>query len=294
VCARAQRKLHELQLANVPAQIDWLVADAPGISAAGELSYSRAALAWLLTAVVAVGALDGACQGSVFSEAAQHGGGTATQAVASGTACSGLLISLLRLASKAIWQRGSTATLDDLRPSAALFFAASATITAACTWVYCVTLPALRDARTEGGQLSVELGHTSYHLRANCIQQQQQQHFLQQQPDLAVQLSCGSGDALCSTGSLFQEEHAVQGTVAANTLPQHHQRLLEGDRGFQVASAAEGESVMSRGSEKEDEALEERDAADADDVVCMVSRALRWVISGRLLNGLFYQAISKW
>jgi hypothetical protein len=137
----------------------------------------------------------------------------------------------------------------------------------------------------------VELGRTSHHLRANCIQQQQ--HLLQQQPDLAVQLSCGSGDALCSAESSFQEQHAVQGTVATNTLPQH-QRLLEGDRGFQLASVAEGEGVMSRGSEKEDEALEERDAADADDVVCMVSRALRWAISGRLLNGLFHQALSNW
>lgn len=167
---------------------------------------SRAALAAVVLLAAACGACDGVAQGALFGEAALLPP-RYTQALCSGTAVSGVGVSLLRIVTKA--------TLPDteagLRRSAALYFATAALVCAACTAVYSWVLPHLPEAqqyrRAALGAAAHE--HSSSVGEADGVvlaagpdwkpgrdepqhwQQQQQQEQLPRQPSLGVELSLG-------------------------------------------------------------------------------------------------------
>ncbi|KAJ9505593.1 hypothetical protein QJQ45_028297, partial [Haematococcus lacustris] len=133
-------------------------------------------LAGLLGSVLLLGVGDGLAQGAVFGEAAQLPP-SFTQAVVGGTACSGLLVTLLRVITKAATERPLAATPSSpspptaaelqlqagqrlllLRHSSAAYFLLAALLSLACLAVYCLLLPALpalqRLRAPEGGQSS--------------------------------------------------------------------------------------------------------------------------------------------
>ncbi|KAL4434383.1 hypothetical protein ABPG75_000824 [Micractinium tetrahymenae] len=99
---------------------------------------SSGTLAVLLLLVAACGLCDGLAQGALFGEAARLPP-RFTQALIAGTAVSGVVVSVLRVVTKA--------TLPDteqgLRQSANLYFAIAALVCAACTVVYSYVLPRL-------------------------------------------------------------------------------------------------------------------------------------------------------
>ncbi|KIZ05098.1 nucleoside transporter, putative [Monoraphidium neglectum] len=92
----------------------------------------------LLLTVLLVGVLDGVSQGAIFGDAAALPS-EYTHAVVGGTASSGALISLLRIATKA----SLPATREGLRKSIALYFGLSAALSLACFGVYSAVLPRL-------------------------------------------------------------------------------------------------------------------------------------------------------
>lgn len=100
------------------------------------------ALAVVLLAVVLVGVLDGLAQGAIFADAAalppQY-----THAVVGGTASSGVIICLLRIATKA----ALPPTRAGLRESTAIYFSISGGITLSCFAVYYAVLPRLGVVR---------------------------------------------------------------------------------------------------------------------------------------------------
>ncbi|WIA30418.1 hypothetical protein OEZ86_000502 [Tetradesmus obliquus] len=102
----------------------------------------NSALAVVLLAVVLVGVLDGLAQGAIFADAAalppQY-----THAVVGGTASSGVIICLLRIATKA----ALPPTRAGLRKSTAIYFSISGGITLACFAVYYAVLPRLGVVR---------------------------------------------------------------------------------------------------------------------------------------------------
>jgi len=99
-----------------------------------------------LALVAATGVIDGAAQGAVFGEAAAVSPALA-HAVTAGTAASGLVICLLRAATKALLP-------GQLRASAWLYFGATAALSLACAAVRAVVLPrlALPDAAEADGE----------------------------------------------------------------------------------------------------------------------------------------------
>ncbi|KAF6258945.1 nucleoside transporter-domain-containing protein [Scenedesmus sp. NREL 46B-D3] len=100
------------------------------------------ALTVVLLAVVLVGVLDGLSQGAIFADAAalppQY-----THAVVGGTASSGVIICLLRIATKA----ALPPTRAGLRKSTAIYFSISGGITLCCFAVYYAVLPRLGVVR---------------------------------------------------------------------------------------------------------------------------------------------------
>ena len=95
-------------------------------------------LAALLLLVAMCGAADGAAQGALFGEAAALDPAF-TPALVAGTAVSGVVVSLLRIATKA----ALPATPAGLRASASLYFTIAALICLACVWVHFKLLPGL-------------------------------------------------------------------------------------------------------------------------------------------------------
>eukprot|EP00891_Asterochloris_glomerata_P003381 jgi/Astpho2/3381/Aster-x1144 len=102
------------------------------------MSGGSAPLGAVLALLVMVGVCDGLAQGAIFADASLMPP-WATQAVVAGTASSGVLVSLLRIATKA----ALPATTAGLRASAAVYFTISAAICAACFAVYSFVLPRL-------------------------------------------------------------------------------------------------------------------------------------------------------
>lgn len=96
------------------------------------------ALVLVLVCCTLVGIFDGLSQGAIYSEAA-HLPPKYTHAIIRGTASSGLIICLLRLATKATLP----ATPEGLRASTAIYFTLAAVISAACVVVYTVVMPRL-------------------------------------------------------------------------------------------------------------------------------------------------------
>eukprot|EP00877_Chromochloris_zofingiensis_P005576 jgi/Chrzof1/15019/Cz09g24060.t1 len=105
---------------------------------AGNGQESRSALVIILMSVVLVGVLDGLCQGAIFGDAAQLPGDLA-HAVVGGTASSGVIISLLRIITKA----SVASTPSGLRQSTAIFFVLAAALSLLCFIVYAVVVPRL-------------------------------------------------------------------------------------------------------------------------------------------------------
>jgi hypothetical protein len=87
---------------------------------------------------VAVGVLDGISQGAVFGDAATLPG-EYTHAVVGGTASSGVLMSCLRMLTKA----ALPPTRSGLRKSTIIYFTVTAAISLACFFVYSAVLPRL-------------------------------------------------------------------------------------------------------------------------------------------------------
>ncbi|KAF5842221.1 nucleoside transporter-domain-containing protein [Dunaliella salina] len=98
----------------------------------------------VLSATIVIGALDGLCQGAVFADVAALPP-KFTQAVVSGTACSGFLVSVLRISSKALWAEEQRDTgFPGLQASTELYFLAAALLSLACAAAYGLLLPNLR------------------------------------------------------------------------------------------------------------------------------------------------------
>lgn len=95
-------------------------------------------LAVMLLLVAVCGMADGACQGALFGEAATLDP-RYTQALITGTAISGVVMSLLRILTKGLLP----ATPEGLRASASLYFLAAALLCISCIIVYTAVLPRL-------------------------------------------------------------------------------------------------------------------------------------------------------
>ena len=100
-------------------------------------------LSCVLLLVAACGAADGAAQGALFGEAAALDP-RYTQALVAGTAISGVVVSFLRISTKAILPD----TPQGLRASANLYFFLAALTCAGCVVVYCFVLPKLMRQRS--------------------------------------------------------------------------------------------------------------------------------------------------
>lgn len=98
----------------------------------------RSHLSVILLFVVFVGFCDGIAQGAVFGDVALLPP-KYTQAVVSGTALSGVAVSLLRVVTKASLPN----TVEGLRSSAGVYFATSAFVCAICFLLYACILPRL-------------------------------------------------------------------------------------------------------------------------------------------------------
>ncbi|KAG2494103.1 hypothetical protein HYH03_007742 [Edaphochlamys debaryana] len=103
------------------------------------------ALAAVVACVALVGLCDGFCQGALFGEAAQLPPAY-THAVVSGTASSGLLVCLLRLASKASFEAGGGDPRVGLREGTRLYFAIAGGLAFSCLVAYDALLPRLLTA----------------------------------------------------------------------------------------------------------------------------------------------------
>ncbi|GIL53109.1 hypothetical protein Vafri_8793 [Volvox africanus] len=104
----------------------------------------------VLVCVALVGACDGLCQGALFAEAAQLPP-PFTQAVVTGTASSGLLVCLLRIASKASFESGADSEAErarGLRDGTRLYFALAGLMSLSCLILYDTLLPRLRTVPT--------------------------------------------------------------------------------------------------------------------------------------------------
>ncbi|EFJ45212.1 hypothetical protein VOLCADRAFT_94371 [Volvox carteri f. nagariensis] len=123
----------------------------------------------VLVCVALVGACDGLCQGAVYGEAAQLPP-PYMQALVSGTASSGLLVGLMRITSKAVFENVPGAPARDeggdsvageeeevfkrkregLRDGTRLYFALAGLLSFACLIVYDAVLPRLRTLPSRG------------------------------------------------------------------------------------------------------------------------------------------------
>ncbi|GLC33587.1 hypothetical protein PLESTM_000088800 [Pleodorina starrii] len=99
--------------------------------------------------VALVGACDGLCQGALFGEAAQLPP-PYMQALVSGTASSGLLVCLLRLASKASFEVDAEDRARGLRDGTRLYFALAGLLSLSCLVVYDGVLARLRISPSRG------------------------------------------------------------------------------------------------------------------------------------------------
>ncbi|GAX81283.1 hypothetical protein CEUSTIGMA_g8715.t1 [Chlamydomonas eustigma] len=96
------------------------------------------ALAMVLASVLMTGVLDGVSQPAVFVDAALAGP-TYTHAVVGGTACSGVLVCLLRIVTKASFPD----TLEGLRAGTDLYFGAAGVLSALGLVIHLIVLPRL-------------------------------------------------------------------------------------------------------------------------------------------------------
>ncbi|GIL83429.1 hypothetical protein Vretimale_11208 [Volvox reticuliferus] len=106
----------------------------------------------VVVCVTLVGACDGLCQGALFAEAAQLPP-PFTQAVVTGTASSGLLVCLLRIASKASFESGADSAAGraaGLRNGTRLYFALAGLMSLSCLILYDTLLPRLRTLTMRG------------------------------------------------------------------------------------------------------------------------------------------------
>ncbi|KAG1666696.1 hypothetical protein FOA52_013608 [Chlamydomonas sp. UWO 241] len=129
--------------------IDWQLVSADGRA-------SPAALAVVLGAVLATGVFDGVSQGAVFVDASAAGP-QYTQAAIGGTAVSGILITAIRVVTKATAEAGSTddgvqedTSLSALRRSTSLYFLCAAVLAGAGLVAHTLVLPRL-GVRSVGG-----------------------------------------------------------------------------------------------------------------------------------------------
>ena len=99
-------------------------------------------LAMTLALVALCGAADGVAQGALFGEAARLGP-KYTQALVQGTAISGVAVSALRVATKAVLPN----TRAGLHASASIYFLAAAAVCAACCWIHAAVLPRLEAVK---------------------------------------------------------------------------------------------------------------------------------------------------
>ncbi len=110
----------------------------PGRGVIAPALHGTTAYAIVLVAVALIAVGDGICQGTMYGEAATMPD-KYTQVVVLGASSSGLIISILRVVTKAALPQ----TGDGLRTATILYFALSALITAACLVTYEYIMPRL-------------------------------------------------------------------------------------------------------------------------------------------------------
>ena len=183
---------------------------------------SSLSLGFLLVSVAICGAADGAAQGALFGEAASsQPSARYTQALVAGTAVSGVVVSFLRILTKALL----TETPDGLRISADIYFIVAAAFCALCAFFYASTLPTLR---LMNDQLQPELVEINNEVG---VTRQAREEGSQAKIFIGLELEDSKRASEGTNGYLNEEEVA-----------------LTGQRGSQGVSTSNDSYISARGS----------------------------------------------
>jgi equilibrative nucleoside transporter 1/2/3 len=100
-------------------------------------AFNLQSLPALLTFIAVCGAADGAAQGALFGHAAVSGDSMNVQAIIAGTSMSGVIVSILRIVTKATFVQGG-------QMSSNIYFILSGIVCICCAYIFSIVLPSLQ------------------------------------------------------------------------------------------------------------------------------------------------------